>query len=159
MLISIKRSIASCLAAATFAVVCFPTAAAAEDLWYPYSSKLGADGYDVVAYFTEDSAVKGSKKHAADHGGVKWLFSSKENRDAFKADPAQYVPQYGGYCAYAMGRGYQAFGDPEVWAVHEDRLFFNYNRPTQITWTVNKQEYIVSADQNWPKVVAAAAGQ
>jgi hypothetical protein len=30
----------------------------------------------------------------------------------FKADPAKYEPQYGGYCAYGVAQGYKPDTDP-----------------------------------------------
>ncbi len=153
MLTCLKRFARGCLAAVVLAAAGLPLAASAGEVWYPYGSKLGADGRDVVAYFSEGQAVKGVEEHAVDFGGTRWLFSSGENRDAFAADPARYVPQYGGYCAYAMGKGYQAFGNPEVWTVHEGRLFFNYSSSVQNSWTASRQDLIESADRNWPGVV------
>jgi hypothetical protein len=42
------------------------------------------------------------------HGGVTYRFASAANRAAFLAEPGTYLPQYGGYCAYGMARGYKA---------------------------------------------------
>ena len=144
------------------AAACLHLQAAGADAgqpWYPYESGLGADGYDVVAYFVADEAQKGSRKFSLEHQGVKWYFGSEANLEAFKADPGKYLPQYGGYCAYAMGNGYQAFGDPQVWAVHEGRLFFNYNPPIQKVWKVERDELIPAADENWSRLVGANSNQ
>ncbi len=51
------------------------------------------EGYDAVAYFAVNSAVKGDAKYAYVWKGAKWLFSSEENMDKFKADPEAYAPQ------------------------------------------------------------------
>ena len=135
------------------AVACLSAARAETgQTWYPYASGLGADGYDVVAYFVAGDAQKGSGKFSVEHQGVKWHFASEENREAFNADPDRYLPEYGGYCAYAMGKGYNAFGDPKVWAIHEGRLFFNYNQPTQEVWKVEREQLIPSADENWAQL-------
>ena len=63
-------------------------------------------GYDPVAYFTKGAPVRGSKTHSLKHAGVEWRFSSAENKTAFAANPAKYMPAYGGYCAYGVSRGY-----------------------------------------------------
>ncbi|WP_352255987.1 YHS domain-containing (seleno)protein, partial [Pseudoalteromonas sp. 19-MNA-CIBAN-0066] len=58
-------------------------------------------GYDSVAYFTQNKAVKGSDKYTFSYLGADWHFSSEENKTAFAENPKRYAPQYGGWCAYA----------------------------------------------------------
>src|SRR5262249_39159083 len=60
-------------------------------------------GYDPVAYFTEKKPVKGDPQFSAEWKGATWHFASAANRDAFKADPAKYAPQYGGDCGGGGG--------------------------------------------------------
>jgi YHS domain-containing protein len=69
-----------------------------------YNIKKGfiAEGYDVVAYFNNTS-IKGDKKFTSEFKGVPFKFSSKENLVTFDKSPQRYVPQYGGFCAYAIG--------------------------------------------------------
>src|ERR1700676_2829434 len=64
---------------------------------------VGIKGYDPVAYFAEGKAVKGNKDEAALSNGVTYYFSSAANRQEFRNNPSKYEPQYGGWCAYAMG--------------------------------------------------------
>ena len=68
-----------------------------------YNLKKGyvAEGYDVVEYFN-NNAIEGKKSYIAEHDGVKYKFVNAENLAAFKATPKKYIPQYGGYCAYAV---------------------------------------------------------
>ena len=63
---------------------------------------FAADGFDVVAYF-ENNAVEGNKKFQTEFEGVKYKFSSQKNLDLFKTNMEKYAPQYGGWCAYAIG--------------------------------------------------------
>lgn len=107
------------------------TARADDYLWYPYPSDLGADSYDVVAYFTDKQAVRGLTEFSADYGNITWHFPSSKNRDMFITAPANYVPYYGGYCAYAAAQNALAFCDPEEWTVHNGKLYFNYNLPPE----------------------------
>ncbi|MES1221505.1 MAG: YHS domain-containing (seleno)protein, partial [Bacteroidota bacterium] len=65
-------------------------------------------GYDAVAYFTESKPVKGKKEFSFNYKGATWLFSNKQNLDAFKSNPGKYEPQYGGYCAYGLADGHKA---------------------------------------------------
>src|ERR1700710_2460342 len=60
-------------------------------------------GYDPVAYFVQNRAVKGKKELSYDYHGVNYHFSSLANQQAFQLSPEKYEPQYGGWCAYAMG--------------------------------------------------------
>ena len=90
----------------------------------PFNQSQGAaiKGYDPVAYFTQSDAVKGSEEHSHMWSGVKWLFSTAANRDAFAAEPDKYAPQYGGYCSYAMSRNYVADITPTAWKVVDGKL-------------------------------------
>ena len=107
------------------------------------------DGYDPVAYFTEHKSVKGSEEYTATHDGGKYWFWSEKNRDAFKAEPGKYAPQYGGYCAYAASLGKKADGDPTQWAVINGKLYINYNGAIQKKWQADQAEYIKKADAKW----------
>lgn len=110
-------------------------------------------GYDPVAYFTEGKAVIGNKAITHKHQGATWRFSSTANRDAFKANPDKYAPQYGGYCAWAVSQGYTAKGDPNAWKIYNGKLYLNYNKSVQATWSRNIPANVKKGDNNWPKVL------
>lgn len=74
-------------------------------------ANIGIKGYDPVAYFKAGKSVKGSERYTTDYGGVTWHFSSAENRDAFKASPTAYAPQYGGFCSWGVAEGYVRAAD------------------------------------------------
>lgn len=114
---------------------------------------VAVGGYDPVAYFTMGKATQGSAQITTEKDGVVWRFSSDENRAAFLADPAKYAPQYGGYCAWAVSQGYTAKGDPQAWKIVDGKLYLNYNRDVQKTWSKNVATNIAKADANWPKVL------
>ncbi|MEM8798461.1 MAG: YHS domain-containing (seleno)protein [Pseudomonadota bacterium] len=115
---------------------------------------VAVSGYDTVAYFTAGEPVKGSKEFAYSWNDAEWRFSSQENLDKFKADPAAYAPQYGGYCAYAAAKGKTAPTDPEAWHIHEGKLYLNYSKGIQKKWFKDKPGYIKSADANWPGILS-----
>ena len=114
---------------------------------------VAVGGYDPVAYFTEKKPVAGKADITLEHEGVIWRFGSTANRDAFKADPARYAPQYGGYCAWAVSQGYTAKGDPNVWSLVEGKLYLNYNRSVQTGWEKDTPGNIKKGDANWPRVL------
>jgi YHS domain-containing protein len=114
---------------------------------------VAAGGYDPVAYFTEKKPVAGKADITLEHEGTTWRFSTLANRDAFKADPAKFAPQYGGYCAWAVSQGYTAKGDPQVWSITGGKLYLNYNKSVQSGWEKDVPGLVKKADANWPKVL------
>jgi YHS domain-containing protein len=114
---------------------------------------VAVGGYDPVAYFTDGKPVAGSKDITLEHEGATWRFASEANREAFKADPAKYAPQYGGYCAYAVSQGYTAKGDPNAWSVVDGKLYLNYDLNVKKTWEKDTAGYISKANANWPGVL------
>lgn len=110
-------------------------------------------GYDVVAYFTEGKPVMGDSAHSVMWQGGTWLFSTAQNRERFEMNPRAYAPQYGGYCAYAVARGYTAKVEPEAWRVVDDKLYLNYSRAVRALWAANIPGNIANGDENWPAVL------
>jgi len=107
-------------------------------------------GYDTVAYFTEGKPVKGSDEFTTEYNQATWLFSSQENLDLFVANPEKYAPQYGGYCAYAVAKNSTASIKPELFTIHEGKLYLNYNSSVNDKWLEDKDSFIEEADKNWP---------
>lgn len=137
-----------------FALIGFAAPAFAKDKVYTGTfSNKAVSGYDTVAYFTEGKPVKGSDEHTSEYMGATWLFSSAENKAKFDANPSAYAPQYGGYCAWAVSQGYTASGDPQQWAVHNGKLYLNYNKSVKEKWDANRDGFIAEANKNWPSVV------
>jgi len=128
--------------------------AAAGEINASTFGKVAIEGTDPVAYFTEGHAVEGKKAHAVEWRGAVWRFSSEANRKAFEAEPARYAPQYGGYCAWAVSRGYSASIDPKAWRIVDDKLYLNYSKNVQKDWQQDIVGNIAKGDANWPKVKA-----
>src|ERR1700712_3437124 len=70
-----------------------------------YFGGVAIMGYDPVAYFTDNRAVKGSDDISYDWLGTPWHFASTEHKEMFVSDPVKYAPQYGGYCASEVVAG------------------------------------------------------
>ena len=130
----------------------FASVTSAEKLNTSLFGNLAVKGYDVVSYFIDNKAVKGDKKLQIEWQGANWRFASQANLDAFKANPEQYAPQYGGYCAYAVSQGYTAGIDPEAFAVVGGKLYLNYSHSIADKWQADRDNYILLADKNWPEV-------
>ena len=122
---------------------------AGDDYYAPGGVAL--EGYDPVAYFTQGRAVPGKSAHVFDYDGVKWHFSSAENLRAFQAAPAQYLPQYGGYCAFGVAaRQRKVRSDPTVFDVVDGKLYLNFNERFRRRWSENAARMIRSGDRIWP---------
>jgi YHS domain-containing protein len=149
------------LLAAAGAAVIVATGVSAQSSKTPYNATRGValDGYDVVAYFTEGRPVKGVAAHTYTWQGTTWRFSSATNREAFAKAPEQYAPQFGGFCAYGVSRGYAVNVDPDAWSIVDGRLYLNYSKSVQRTWDKDRAGYIKKAESNWPTVAAKQAGQ
>ena len=115
-------------------------------------SGLALYGYDAVAYVADQKAVKGSPEITATHDGSTYRFATVEHRDQFTADPAAYLPAYGGYCAYGVSRGYKVKVDPEAFTVVEGKLYLNYDKGVQKKWLADVPGFIAKADANWAEI-------
>lgn len=117
--------------------------------------KQAVNGYDVVAYHTQNEAVKGDVAYATEYLGETWIFSSQANLDAFKANPDTYRPAYGGHCAWAMANGKKAPGNPTVWRVENGTLYLNVSTGIQKKWLKDIPGFIQKADAEWPSIRAS----
>ncbi len=109
-------------------------------------------GYDPVAYFKEGRAVKGKDEFRSDWMGAKWYFASAANRDDFAKNPEKFAPQFGGYCAWAVGHGYTANIDPQAWKIVDGKLYLNYNKDVQKMWEQDVPGWIKRGNENWPRL-------
>ena len=109
-------------------------------------------GYDPVAYVMDRTPVKGSPQYTAVYQGSVFQFASGAHRDAFRADPTKYVPQYGGFCAYGTAKGYKASADPAAFTIVEGKLYLNYSLRVRELWSTDIPGHIAKADRNWPEV-------
>lgn len=107
-------------------------------------------GYDTVAYFAQAKPMRGSDAFVTQWMGAKWKFASQQHLDLFKASPAKYAPQHGGYCAYGVSQGYLVKVDPEQWSVIDGKLYLNYDASVQTIWKKDPKRYIELADRKFP---------
>lgn len=147
-----RRSLLFLGAALALAPLAVP-AGAADKVFTGLVPGVGAGGYDVVAYQTGKKAERGDAAITVKHEGVEYRFASETNRQAFEASPAKYLPQYGGYCAWAVSQGYTAKGDPEAWSVVDGKLYLNYSKGVRSQWSKDAAGNITKGDANWPKVL------
>ena len=119
---------------------------------YNLEEGVAIQGYDPVAYFSQ-KAVKGKKEFSHKQDGITYYFSTAANRDAFIKTPANYEPQYGGWCAYAMGAvGEKVEVDPETFKILDGKLYLFYNSLLNNTlpkWNKAETDLKQKADKNW----------
>jgi YHS domain-containing protein len=152
-----RRTVIAAIAAIAFTVLTAPASIAAPDA--PPVNTLDGNGaaikgYDPVAYFTEGAPRQGKPEFAAQHRGAAWHFANARNKATFEADPDKYTPAYGGYCAYGVSQGYLVKIEPDAWAIRDGKLYLNYDKSVQKTWSAKPAEYITIADQKWPGLIA-----
>jgi YHS domain-containing protein len=143
-----------CISIAGLVLLSAPASQArSPEIYTGILSTTAVAGYDPVAYFTEGKPVQGKRDVTFAWKGVTWRFASEQNRDLFKSRPEAYAPQYGGYCAWAVSRGYTAKGDPRHWKVVDGKLYLNYDAGVQKDWEKDVPGNIARGDQHWPGVL------
>ena len=118
---------------------------------------IAIQGYDPVAYFTQNKAVMGNKNIPAIAEGVMYYFSTTANKDLFIKDFKKYEPQYGGWCAYAMGSsGEKVEVDPETFKILNGKLYLFYHSWVNNTlpkWNEDEANLKAKADKSWQKII------
>lgn len=114
--------------------------------------KIILRGYDPVAYFTQQTAALGNKSFSTTYEGAVYLFVSAENQKTFEANPAKFVPQFGGYCAMGAALGKKLDGDPQVWKVVDGKLYLNVNSDAMVKWSEDIPGNLKKAYENWPAI-------
>jgi len=112
------------------------------------------DGYDPVAFFTDNKPVLGDEKFQTKYEGAIYYFANKEHLDAFVASPEKYKPQFGAYCAYAVSLGRTAPIDVNTFSIVDGRLLLQHNQRAVNGWNKDVKGNLQLADNYWPKVVA-----
>ena len=114
------------------------------------------DGFDPTAYFTKNEAVKGKPKFSHNYDGLQIQFETKESLELFKTEPEKYMPEYKGWCAYALAHGGKLVDvDPRSFKVINGKLYLFYDSfwtDTLKKWNEGEdQEQIEVADESWKK--------
>lgn len=121
---------------------------------------VALDGYDLVGYFTKNQAIQGTDKLSVEVDGIHFYFSSVENQKLFEANPEQYMPECGGFCATGVATANAKFPvDPENFQVTDGKLYLFYNGPYQgahfdgkAPWLENEETMIKNASTNWAAI-------
>lgn len=113
------------------------------------SQGVAISGYDVVAYFVEKAAHQGDPQWRAEYLGATFYFRSASNRDLFLAEPQRYVPQFRGYCAYAMSAGKIRKCDPRRFSVSDSKLYLFSSERARERWLNRDLDLVSRALAAW----------
>ena len=115
-------------------------------------NNIAIQGYDPVAYFESDKAIEGNKEIKSEYNGAIYYFSSESNKALFLKNPAQFEPQFGGFCAYGMSQGYEAPIQPQAFTIVDKKLYLNYNVEVKEMWSKEQTARIEKAIVNWGNI-------
>ena len=117
------------------------------------------DGYDPVAFFTDNKPVKGDAQFQFKYQDAIYYFASQQHLDLFKSDPEKYKPQFGGWCAYAVSLGRVAPIDVNTFSIVNGRLVIQHNQRAVNGWNKDVQGNLELADKYWPRVTERGGKQ
>ena len=125
--------------------------------YFNLEKKVAIQGYDPVAYFKQSKAIKGKKEIAVAYEGVVYQFSTTTNKETFLKNPTAFEPQYGGWCAFAMGSyGEKVEINPETFKILDGKLYLFYNayfNNTLKSWNKDESSLKKKADATWKKAI------
>ena len=114
---------------------------------------VAIQGYDPVAFFSQNRPVKGDAKFQSSYKGATYYFASAEDKAAFAAAPAKYEPQFGGFCAYGVANGKTVPIKVQAFQIVNGRLLLQYDFDTRDKFNKDQSGNLAKADQNWPGLV------
>ena len=114
---------------------------------------VALQGYDPVAFFTENKPVKGKTEFRSVYRGATYYFASAEDKARFDKEPAKHEPAYGGFCAYGVSRNKLVEVDPEAFQIVDGRLLLQYSKGVRNEFNKDTQGNLTKANANWPALV------
>lgn len=119
---------------------------------------LGMHGVDAVSMFKGAAPQMGDAAHTTAHEGVDYYFATAEAKAAFDADPAAYLPQFGGFCAYGVFVGKKLDGDVRYADIVDGKLYLFVNAAIFEKYLANKDEVLSVAHEKWPGLKSTPIG-
>jgi YHS domain-containing protein len=111
-------------------------------------------GYDPVAYFTDNEAVRGNKRILERLGGATYYFASPGSRYEFLRDATRYQPQFGGYCAASMAMGRLEDINPHLFVIYEGKLYLFNNPEAEARFMRNPRRTASEAREHYFKIAS-----
>ena len=120
---------------------------------------LGLHGFDPVALIRFNAVAEGEALYTIVHDDVAYYFASQQSADEFAADPVSYLPQFGGFCAYAVAKGRKFDGDPQFADIVDGKLYVFVNATIFAEYLQDPQKWITAAHKMWPKIQHKAVSE
>ena len=121
----------------------------------PSEKRTALRGFDPVSYFDPGQPGMGWKEINAAFDDSVYQFKSWEHRATFIADPERYAPQYNAYCAGSMSRGRKIEADPNLWAIHDGKLYVFSSEKALAAFLADANAMIEQANVKWPALIKA----
>ena len=126
----------------------------------PYNTSVNGDdkrlmlnGFDPVAYHTEQGLVLGKADLKTEFDGVTYRFGSDANRVLFKQSPERFVPQFGGFCANGIVYGIPWGGDGDQWKLIDGKLTIFGGQASRNYFLMQEKPNLKLAQQYWKEEV------
>ena len=110
---------------------------------------VALEGYDPVAYFTSARAYKADETYSYSYEGLSWHFETSDNLASFQADPAKYIPVFGGFCAYELADEELVYSKPEFWHIHNGQVYLFSSEDAKEEWFRDIDTMILKAQTQW----------
>ncbi|WP_296386728.1 YHS domain-containing (seleno)protein [Winogradskyella sp.] len=121
------------------------------------NSSIALQGYSAVSYLDLGLAQIGNKSYKSEYKKVAYYFTSAEQKSTFDKNPAKYMPQYGGFCAFGTYAGAKFRVDPNKFIVENGKYYLYLNNvelDAKQLWLAEKNHSQLKgiADKNWVKL-------
>lgn len=120
---------------------------------------LGLHGFDSVSLIRYNAVAEGEAEYTVVHDGVAYYFASEQSAETFSSDPAGHLPQFGGFCAYAVAKGRKFDGDPQYADIVDGKLYLFVNAAVFAIYKQDPQKWITAAHKMWPKIQHTAVSE
>lgn len=116
---------------------------------------LGLHGVDPVSMFQADAPTIGEAMYTTEHDGVDYYFASADAQQRFEGTPQDYLPQFGGFCAFGVYVGKKLDGDVRYADIVDGKLYLFVNAGIFEKYLEDKKAVIAGANAKWPEIVNA----
>jgi YHS domain-containing protein len=111
---------------------------------------VAIQGYDPVAFFTQNAPVKGRPELTSQYNGAMYQFASKKDKQLFDKEPAKYEPIFGGYCAFGVSKNKLVPVDVEAFQIMDGKLVLQYSKSVRDNFNKDPKGNLTKATENWP---------
>src|ERR1051325_51946 len=150
---NMKRKILTLIVTLGLTTLSHAAEAGGKSLVLKTKEGLAIQGYDPVAYFTDNKPAKGNPKISSEYDGAKYFFVSAAHKNLFDASPAKYAPAYGGYCGYAASINRLSPISPEWFQIEDGKLILQHNKKAFDLFNKELKPNVQKAEANWPSLV------